>query len=95
MLQEALNLVIRKFSDSCGVVRCILDFYKTMSQAEEAYAGHICKLTKTGTQFRSTFIMKLLDMEPHQELQYGCTTACGTACNALRYQDILYVAMQC
>ena len=73
--------MIKKFSDSCGVVRCILDFYKVMSQAEEVYAGNICKLTKTGTQFRSTFIMRLLDMEPHQELQYACATAWVTLCN--------------
>ena len=62
-------MVIKKFTDSSGVIRCILEFYKTMSQAEEAYATNICKVTKSGTQFRSTFIMKLLDMEPHHELQ--------------------------
>ena len=76
ILQAALDLMIKKFSDSCGVVRCILDFYKTMSQAEEVYAGNICRLTKSGTQFRSTFVMKLLDMEPHQELQYVQLCTC-------------------
>ena len=69
-MQEALNVIIKKFSDSCGVVKCVIDFFKSIASAEETYAASISRLTKNGIPFRSTIFMRLFEMEPHQELQY-------------------------
>lgn len=66
---EALNVIIKKFSDSCGVVKCVTDFFKSVAAAEETYANSLSKLTKSGIPFRSTLFMRLFDLEPHQELQ--------------------------
>lgn len=68
-LQEALPVVFKRFSDSCEVVSCILEFYKEMAAAERRYSTSISKLMESASyNFHSNILMQWLGSDPFEEI---------------------------
>ena len=70
-LQEALTVVFKRFSDSCDVVHCILEFYKEFAAAERRYSASIMKLLESASyNFHSNILMQWLGNDPFEEIGY-------------------------
>ena len=76
----------KRFSDSCDVVRCILDFYNEMAATERRYSASINKLLESASYtFHSNVLTQWLGNDPYEEIGY----AYGM-CMCFGYLHIMY-----
>ena len=83
-------VVSKRFSDSCDVARCILEFYNEMAATERRYSASINKLLASASYtFHSNVITQWLGNDPFEEIGF-VAVRCMCVCVGISF-NVIYM----